>query len=117
LEQENPALKVITPRQQGVDKRLKKLASSSNAVNVFSRRSSYHRSKKKKIRIQPLNFLQKNKQWHRYDIFFDNLKTRWKRSHLVRQYPSNSYLTKNLPSLDRSIQKVQRTKHIQPKQK
>jgi hypothetical protein len=60
LEQENPALKVITPRQQGVDKRLKKLASSSNAVNVFSRRSSYHRSKKKKkIRIQPLNFLQK----------------------------------------------------------
>jgi hypothetical protein len=48
LEQENPALKVITPRQQGVDKRLKKLASSSNAVNVFSRRSSYHRSKKKK---------------------------------------------------------------------
>ena len=102
MEQENPALKVITPRQQGVDKRLKKLASSSNAVNFF---------------LEEAAIIALKKQWHRYDIFFDNLKTRWKRSHLVRQYPSNSYLTKNLPSLDRSIQKVQRTKHIQPKQK
>jgi hypothetical protein len=59
LEQENPALKVITPRQQGVDKRLKKLASSSNAVNVFSRRSSYHRSKKKKSGSSLLIFYKK----------------------------------------------------------